>query len=135
MTLYHIRSTRKQNLFMCLSGNHKSLTFCFFFYDILNDGIQLFFSFITNCCVNLPTTKKLHTAELLSDDSKLYLQVCKEKALHIRVAVEMLNRWQLLAYEKDYAISISIARWLRKELEILCELVVLEVRVASTHPS
>ena len=135
MTLYHIRSIRKQNLFTCLSGNHKSLTFCFFFYDVLNDGIQLFFAFITNRCVNLPTTKKLHTAELLSDDSKLYLQVCKEKTLHVRVAVEMLNWWQLLASEKDYAISISIAGWLRKKLEVLSELVVLEVWVASTHPS
>lgn len=120
---------------MCLSGNHKSLTFGLFFYDVLNDGIQLFFAFIANRCVNLSTTKKLHTAELLSDDSKLYLQVCKEKALYVRVAIEMLNWRQLLASEKDYAISISITRWLRKKLEVLSELVILEVWVASAHPS
>ena len=126
--LYHVRQVCKP------SSDHKGLSLRLVFDYVLNDCIQFFFSFITNCSVNLATTNKLNAAELLSDSSKLDLQVCKEKPLHVRVTIELLQRWNDLACKKHQSVS-TFSWWLRKQHQMLCELVILEVWISSTHSS
>lgn len=126
--LYHVRQACKP------SSNHKGLSLRLIFDYILNDCVKLFFSFITNCSVNLATTNKLNAAELLSYCSKLDLQVCKEKTLYVRVTIELLQRWNDLACKKHQSVS-TFSWWLRKQCQMLREFVILEIWISATHSS
>jgi len=126
--LYHVRHACK------LSSNHKGLSLRLVFDYVLNDCVKLFFSFITNSSVNLATTNKLHAAELLSDYSKLYLQVCKKQPFHIWVTIQLLQWWNDLTSEKNQPVW-TICWWFWKQCKKLSELVILEVWIAATHSS
>ena len=52
-----------------------ALAFAFFTDNVFHDLVVLGFSFITYCCVKLPTTDKLYRAKLFANSPEQHLRI------------------------------------------------------------